>query len=350
MKILHVNFSLTNGGLENLLIDVVNLQVKDNDVRIMIVNNLYEKELLKKVDPAVPVKLYNRRPKSPFVLTAFKTFFFILKYKPDIIHIHTPSLIIPTFFFKKRVVCTIHNVKIDSRPIRLNQNLISISKSVQEDVERRYKKTSTLVYNAIDTSKVVPKRSSPGGARQFKIVQVSRLDTRQKGQDILIKAFKRICELNPNVVLTLIGDGASRESLETLIRSENLQDKVEMIGNKDRDWVYNNLHQYDLFVQPSRFEGFGLTIVEAILCGLPVIVSNVDGPMEIIENGRYGLYFENENVDDLFEKIKLTIDNYDNAEFKNKLIEAREHCINTFDIATHVKALNRLYDEILNKN
>ena len=143
MKILHINFSLTNGGLENLLIDVVNLQAKDNEVRMMIINDLYEKELLKRVDPAVPVKLYNRRPQSPFVLTAFKTFLFILRYKPDIIHIHTPSLILPAILFKKRVVCTIHNVKIDSRPVQLNQNLIAISRSVQADIEKRYRKRST---------------------------------------------------------------------------------------------------------------------------------------------------------------------------------------------------------------
>ena len=350
MKILHITFSLTNGGVENLLVDVANLQALDNDVRLIIINDHYEKDLMQRISSRIRLKLYNRRPGAPFILTAFQLFLFILRTRPDIIHIHIPKLIVPTFFFRKKVVCTIHNVKINSKLIRFNKHLIAISKSVKTDMKTRYQKESTLIYNAIDTRKVVAKTLSPNGIHSFKIVQVSRLNHKQKGQDILIKAFKNISELNPDVTLTLIGDGASKQSLESLIRSENLQDRIELIGNKDREWVYNNLHQYDIYVQPSRFEGFGLTVVEAILSGLPVIVSNVDGPMEIIENGRYGLYFENENVNDLSEKIRLTIADYNSAAFKNKLTEARQHCSDTFDINTHVQQLSRLYSEILSKN
>jgi glycosyltransferase involved in cell wall biosynthesis len=350
MKILHITFSLTNGGVENLLVDVANLQALENDVRLIIINDHYEKDLMQRISSHIRLKLYNRRPGSPFILAAFQIFLFILRNRPDIIHIHIPKLIVPTFFFRKKVVCTIHNVKDNSKLIRFNRHLIAISKSVKNDMKVRYQKESTLIYNAIDTRKVVSKTLSPNGIHSFKIVQVSRLNHVQKGQDILIKAFKHISGLNSDVTLTLIGDGASKQSLESLIRSENLQDRIEMIGNKDREWIYNNLHQYDIFIQPSRFEGFGLTVVEAILSGLPVIVSNVDGPMEIIENGRYGLYFENENVNDLSEKIRLTIANYNSDEFKNKLTEARQHCSDTFDINTHVEQLSRLYGEILSKN
>ena len=64
---------------------------------------------------------------------------------------------------------------------------------------------------------------------------------------------------------------------------------------------------YDVFVQPSRSEGFGLTVAEAVASKLPIIVSNLPEPMEIIGNGKYGMYLKNEDAADLADKLEIIL-------------------------------------------
>lgn len=69
----------------------------------------------------------------------------------------------------------------------------------------------------------------------------------------------------------------------------HLEDHVIFEGLKEQAWIYENLCRYDLFIQPSRYEGFGLTVAEAISAKVPVLVSNIEGPLEIIDGGRLGM-------------------------------------------------------------
>ena len=62
-----------------------------------------------------------------------------------------------------------------------------------------------------------------------------------------------------------------------------------------------------MFVQPSKSEGFGLTVAEAVAAKLPVLVSNLPGPMEVIGNGLLGMSFETENVEDLAAKLEIIL-------------------------------------------
>ena len=66
-------------------------------------------------------------------------------------------------------------------------------------------------------------------------------------------------------------------------------------------------------MQPSRYEGFGLTVAEAMLAGVPVLVSRNEGPFEIIDKGKYGYSFENGNSDDLMVKLQFILNNYRQA-------------------------------------
>jgi glycosyltransferase involved in cell wall biosynthesis len=66
---------------------------------------------------------------------------------------------------------------------------------------------------------------------------------------------------------------------------------VNFIGEKNRDWLFNHLNEYHIMVQPSFYEGFGLTIVEGIASGLPVIASDIDGPAEILSEIPGGFLF-----------------------------------------------------------
>ena len=97
--------------------------------------------------------------------------------------------------------------------------------------------------------------------------------------------------------------GGGKSQLIKMTHELHLDDHVIFEGLKEQTWIYENLCRYDLFIQPSRYEGFGLTVAEAIAAKVPVLVSNIEGPIEIIDGGRLGMTFENKNVDDCANKI-----------------------------------------------
>ena len=88
---------------------------------------------------------------------------------------------------------------------------------------------------------------------------------------------------------------------------------------------------YDLFVQPSRWEGFGLTVAEAMAAKVPVIVSEGQGPAEVTCGNLYGWTFENGNADDLAAKIKYIFDNYNEA--MDKANSALSYVQHTYDVS-----------------
>jgi glycosyltransferase involved in cell wall biosynthesis len=71
---------------------------------------------------------------------------------------------------------------------------------------------------------------------------------------------------------------------------------VRFTGEKNRAWIFAHLADYHVLVQPSRYEGFGLTILEGFAAGLPVLASNIEGPAEIINQTPQGFLFEKEDV------------------------------------------------------
>jgi GalNAc-alpha-(1->4)-GalNAc-alpha-(1->3)-diNAcBac-PP-undecaprenol alpha-1,4-N-acetyl-D-galactosaminyltransferase len=120
----------------------------------------------------------------------------------------------------------------------------------------------------------------------------------QKGFDLLLKAFAQICEAHPEWTLTILGEGEMRSELEDLCSQLSLQDRVFMPGVVRN--IDAHLRKADIFALTSRFEGFPVTLCEAMACGVPVIATDcLSGPREIIHNGIDGLLVVPENVDAL---------------------------------------------------
>ncbi|MEQ9909051.1 glycosyltransferase family 4 protein [Pectobacterium odoriferum] len=139
-----------------------------------------------------------------------------------------------------------------------------------------------------------------------KIVAVGRLEY-QKGFDILINAFSAIEKnIKDGWELDIYGEGSLRGELQNLINAHSLEEIITLKGNvKDLHELY---YQYDIFVFSSRFEGFGMVLLEAMSCALPCISFDCPtGPREILNNGKYGLLCDNENEQELKEKLTLFI-------------------------------------------
>ncbi len=346
MKIAHIHWSLGTGGIETMLPDIVNEQAKTNDVALVIINDWVEPSILAKVDRSiVKVVLLNRHEGSKNPMPIIKLNLFLMKFRPDVIHTHAYRIINLVVYPWGKRVRTIHNTHNNCVEYPKFDKLISISKAVQ-DFTNNQGFESVVADNGITVNRIQTRKNKPFTDGILHFIQVSRLHIEQKGQDILLKALGILKNERgiSNFKMHFVGNGGDKALLLKLTHELHLDDEVVFEGVKDQVWVYENLCNYDLFIQPSRYEGFGLTVAEAIAAKIPVLVSNIEGPLEIIDGGRLGLSFENENVSDCAEKIKQFILNGRN----NEQVEAAyEYVKNNYDVSVTAQKYLDVYNSVL---
>ena len=139
-----------------------------------------------------------------------------------------------------------------------------------------------------------------------KVISVGRLSP-VKGFSQLIRAFRTVVDLYPDWELHIFGEGPERESLLDEIQSLGLQNSVSLHGTTKQ--VQEELTQASIYACSSRFEGFGLSILEAMSCGLPIVSFDCPyGPRSLIDNGHSGFLVPLDDVQGLSEKICLLIE------------------------------------------
>lgn len=294
MKILHVIFQMLTGGTEMMLIDIARRQVADgNDVSVMIINSGSDPKLVEALGPDVKVYQLNRRAGSRSPLPLLRYNMELLAINPAAIHVHNEravNMMLP--HLRRKVVQTLHTTGINLVGCQTRTPLASISQWVASDLKQRQGLESTVVYNGIDFSGIGVRKPS---AELRRLVCVGRLDQKIKGQDLLIRALAYSPVAYPhlsNYHLTIIGGGPDEEALKKLAASLGVASRVDFLGAMERDRIYELLPTFDLFVLPSRQEGFGLVLAEAMAAGLPVVASNLPGPLEVMKGGRHGLSFQ----------------------------------------------------------
>ena len=171
----------------------------------------------------------------------------------------------------------------------------------------------TVIYNPLTLEPGAP---STGKTKSF--LAVGRFSRQHKGFDLLIEAFLLFSQKNQEWTLDIVGEGVEEELYRSLIKKYNLEDRVTIhpFTNHIQDY-YSNAQVY---VLSSRWEGFGLVLVEAMAHGLPVVSSDLPTSKEIM--GDFGLYFKNGDITDLAERLEEAT----HIDWSKKSIEA-------FDIA-----------------
>ena len=136
-----------------------------------------------------------------------------------------------------------------------------------------------------------------------------------------------------------------KDRLIQLINELGVYNYITLIESQKREYVYQHLCDYDLFVQPSRFEGFGLTVAEAMAAQIPVLVSDIEGPLEIIENGNFGFSLKMGDVEDCARQIKRIYNN----QLSTDTYLNRKHIESEYNINNTVKGYESVYSNIINK-
>lgn len=343
MKILHLISSLKTGGKERLLIDIC--KVNDYDVTsmvVVIINNVVDNVLLSdlKSTGAKVIEL-KRKPGGQKLKYIYLIRNYIKSLKPEILHMHGDIEVffglLASLMMDNKTVCTLHDTnlwktslkdKITKRlAIRLIDKFIVISDSVKDDFMKGTSMNGEnfkVIPNGIPLQKFQRRELSSNSSE---IICVARLESEKKGQDILIRALAKLKKDGIECSCKLVGEGESRQYLEALSKKCGLADNIQFLGN--RSDVPELLANACIFVLSSRYEGFGIVVIEAMAAGIPVIASNIDGPKEIITDSQNGLLFESENENDLAKKLKMVIKDRTlrNRLIHNAFISVQEYSI-----------------------
>ncbi|MGP4067327.1 glycosyltransferase [Halobacillus sp. B29] len=151
----------------------------------------------------------------------------------------------------------------------------------------------------------------------IRILTVGRLST-EKGQDIAIKALTKLIKRGYKVKWYCLGEGGARTSYEKLIEKYQVEDYFVLLGANSNPYPY--MKQCDIYVQPSRYEGYCITILEAKVLQKPIVTTNVNGVKEQINNGKTGLVTDMD-ADELFLSVEKLIKD---ANLRNQLVENLE--------------------------
>jgi L-malate glycosyltransferase len=166
--------------------------------------------------------------------------------------------------------------------------------------------------------------------------------SREKGIDILLEAFALVHNSIPNAHLLIVGDGNQLIDLQGLGRHLNIGDAITWMGCLPWDEAIGCLGLMDVVVVPSRFEGFGLTAVEAMACGRLVVASKVDGLADVVKDGVTGVLVPPEDPLNLaLVLIRLLKD----KEYRQKIgNEARRHAEENYSYPTFRERCRVFYE------
>lgn len=189
-----------------------------------------------------------------------------------------------------------------------------------------------VVYNGINPS-LFSFNENKHSVRNNRLLFIGNLIP-VKGLDVLLKAISLLKDENFTVQLDIIGKGSSKNIYEKCIRDLNLGSQVKFLGIVDNSKLPQILNRYSGFVLPSRYETFGIVLIEAMSAGVPVLGSSAGAIPEIISDA--GFIFENEDPLDLAMKIKSLFEtNWDYMKISSYG--------NKFNLDETVRLINNIY-------
>lgn len=206
--------------------------------------------------------------------------------------------------------------------------VVCVSEQAKEGFIAQIGDTGNLVsvYNMIPVEETRQKAlESPNvvaNKADFHMVVVARLLDSAKGQIRLIDVISRLHNEGKSVSLCLVGGGPDEQSLKDEIEKQGASGYITMVGSQVNPYPY--IQESDLLVCSSYFEGYNLTVAEAMILGIPVLSTDCAGPREILDGGKYGMLVENSEAG-LYEGIKKLADSPSLREHYRQLaVERRE--------------------------
>jgi len=357
MRILQLCSAREIGGGERHVIDLANaLADRGHQVFAALGPSSPVKDKLIELPVANIVELPMRN--SFNLSTAVKLARFVRRNRIEIVHAHIardyPLAALAAGRGKARLVLTRHVLfplnRIHRMTLRRVKGIIAVSTAVAESVRARHlfrDDQIVVIHNGIDVDRFARTPSRAKSSKNLRVGMVGHLAP-IKGQEDFIRAASIICANRPGVEFIIAGEdksptGENRRALKGLIDEMGLSQRVLLLG-----WINDIaelLSTLDIFVSPSRAEPFGLSIVEAMAAGVPVVATQSEGACEIIDSGVTGRLVPIADVATMAEAISALLENRSVRESlaANALQSVRER----FSLDRMVEATESVYRQAL---
>ena len=196
--------------------------------------------------------------------------------------------------------------------------MFAVSRDNAKIIQKRYNRDVKVLHNGVNTKLFrFDKEERDKFRKKYNLenkkvlISIGRI-VGWKGYQLVIEALQEMKDLH----YILIGNGEYIDTLKNLVKKYKLENRVLFLGSIENKSLYKYLSMSDVFIQPSiGHEAFGITIVEAMACGLPVVASRNGGIIDIVKDNENGYLFEIKNIKEMQEKIDLT---FKNLEFLSK--------------------------------
>lgn len=391
-KILFYTSGVGLGGVEKVVLEVLKEMDKSKfDIKLALQyenENLFENEIPKEVNYKymLPQKIidkslyFRERKKNIFYKILYSFMLSYEKYiiKKNYLEFSKDREIVIDFksgdflklinlenVAKKKRICWLHGEiknlnKYEKRKKFLRENLNKCDKVVCicEDMKNgvikeipELKEKLEVIYNPFDIEKIKIKSNDYSEIKDDEkkllednyIIMVSRLELKMKDFNTLIKAFKIVNQKRKNIKLYLLGEGPDKEKIENMIKSENLQEHIKLLGVKRNPypWIKNS----KLLVHSSKSEGFGLVLVEALILKRIIISTDCKvGPREILDNGKHGSLVEVGDCNSMAQEILELLQ--ENSIKKEKYLSNIDESVERFDKKNIIKQIERILEGI----
>lgn len=258
------------------------------------------------------------------LLLFFQSFYFLRRIRPAIMHTHSPDLGFACSFaarlYRIPVVNTCHGVTFaDKRYARVKRitekfflkhgsfsAIITVDETSLPAFHEAGIEQVIYIPNGVDIAFFKPLPRTREGIVTF--LFVGRLEN-QKGLIYLIEAVQSLASSHKDFRVIIVGDGSLRDALQSRVRAYHLENFIFFVGAKDKAELREYYQHADVFVTPSLWEGFPLTILEAWASGVAVIATRVNGIPTICTDKKNALLISKENPQELFAAMEMLLNN-----------------------------------------
>lgn len=227
---------------------------------------------------------------------------------------------------------------------RYADKIVTLTERNLKDYKRLFlvpERKLTYIYNWIDTEIA---HSVCYNADSKRIVSAGRF-SREKGFDLLIKAFAPVAKRHPDWTLDIFGDGEFFEQIKAMAKEYGVSDNINFLGM--RSDLRERYGDYAMYVLPSYHEGLPLVLLEAKLNRLPIVSFDIrTGPSEIVENGKNGILVEPYDTEKMADAVCQLIEN---SEKRQKMSDAASENIEKFSKETIKNRWKALIEELTNQ-
>ena len=357
MKIIFTLASLGSGGAERVVSLLANKMAEQgHQVEIICLkfNDVYYK-----LHPEVKVTLAMQQTKNR-ITEVFWLRKYVRKEKPDVVIAFTEGVYCFTIAaLLGTKIPVIASERLDPSAMTWKRNLLKRlllpyadwlvvqTKTIKDYFPKPIQKKTSIIFNPVKdealASSIENGKLKVENSERPRIISVARLFP-QKNQEMMIRAFAKIAEKYPDWKLVIYGEGPLRDSLQLIVDSLQLSDRILLPGRTEK--VIDELQKSMIFCLSSDYEGMSNSMIEAICVGLPVVSTKVSGTDELIQDGVNGLLVnigDEQGMTDALEKL------IQDEELMKQMGEANREKASLFQIDTIVDEWMRLINQVTGK-